>query len=82
MIIGAWLLGAQAARGDDCECPAELIAARSPDSFRIDPRTKLNAGNSLPTRRICTFPPCARWTGRGSTDDAANFQCIAQEKRP
>jgi hypothetical protein len=82
MIVGALLLGAAAAHGDDRERRAELIVARSADSFWLDPRTKLNTGEALPTRRLCAFPQRARWTGRGSTDDAANFQCIAPEKHP
>lgn len=62
--------------------PAEIIAARSADSFWLDPRTMLKTGEALPTRRLCAFPQRARWTGRGSTNDAANFQCTAPEKRP
>lgn len=29
------------------------------------------------TRPLCAFPQVARWNGRGSTDDAANFSCVA-----
>ena len=28
------------------------------------------------TRPLCVYPQVARWTGRGSTDDAANFSCV------
>jgi hypothetical protein len=27
------------------------------------------------TRPLCPYPQAAQWTGRGSTDDAANFVC-------
>ena len=27
------------------------------------------------TRPLCAYPKVARWTGQGSTDDAANFTC-------
>jgi len=29
------------------------------------------------TRPLCAFPKVARWIGTGSTDDAANFTCVA-----
>jgi feruloyl esterase len=28
------------------------------------------------TRPLCSYPRVARWTGRGSTNDAANFRCV------
>ena len=28
------------------------------------------------TRPLCAYPAVARWSGRGSTDDAANFSCV------
>jgi feruloyl esterase len=34
---------------------------------------------SLRTRPLCAWPKQARWTGTGSTDDAANFRCEAQK---
>jgi feruloyl esterase len=30
------------------------------------------------TRPLCAYPAAARWTGQGSTDDAANFVCLAE----
>jgi hypothetical protein len=30
------------------------------------------------TRPLCPYPAQARWTGEGSTDDAANFECTAK----
>ncbi|WP_296615794.1 tannase/feruloyl esterase family alpha/beta hydrolase [Sphingomonas sp.] len=29
------------------------------------------------TRPLCAYPRVARWTGKGSSDDAANFTCVA-----
>jgi feruloyl esterase len=34
------------------------------------------------TRPLCPYPQVARWTGTGSTDDAANFVCAAETRRP
>lgn len=31
------------------------------------------------TRPLCAYPKVARWTGRGSTDDAKNFVCAAPD---
>lgn len=43
------------------------------------------AGKVDRSRPLCPYPAVARYTGRGSIDDAANFACIAPEaakKRP
>jgi hypothetical protein len=32
------------------------------------------------TRPLCTYPAVARWNGRGSTDDAANFVCVERNR--
>jgi feruloyl esterase len=34
-------------------------------------------GQPAISRPLCPFPQVARWTGRGSSDDAANFTCAA-----
>jgi feruloyl esterase len=31
------------------------------------------------TRPLCPYPQVARWKGTGSTDEAANFSCVAAE---
>jgi feruloyl esterase len=31
------------------------------------------------TRPLCMYPLVARWKGTGSSDEAANFSCVAQE---
>ena len=33
----------------------------------------------LRTRPLCAYPQVARWKGTGSTDDAANFVCVAPD---
>ena len=30
------------------------------------------------TRPLCPYPQVAKYTGTGSIDDAANFQCVAR----
>jgi hypothetical protein len=32
------------------------------------------------TRPLCAYPAQARWNGRGSTDDAANFVCVERNR--
>lgn len=46
--------------------PDKLIASHSTNG-RIDR-----------TRPLCLYPQVARWKGTGSTDDAANFQCVTE----
>ncbi len=36
------------------------------------------AGTVTRTRPLCAYPRIAKWKGTGSTDDAANFACVAQ----
>jgi feruloyl esterase len=37
--------------------------------------TRVEEGRALRTRPLCAWPSRARYTGRGSTDDAAHFTC-------
>jgi hypothetical protein len=39
--------------------------------------TTTNGGVVTQSRPLCPYPAFARWTGLGSTDDAANFVCRA-----
>ena len=39
--------------------------------------SKLDNGEVVRTRPLCPYPQVARWSGTGSTDDAANFACVA-----
>ncbi len=34
------------------------------------------SASAVRTRPLCMYPREARWTGSGSTDDAANFRCV------
>lgn len=38
-------------------------------------------GGATRTRPLCAYPKVARWKGTGSTDDAANFTCTAEDSR-
>jgi feruloyl esterase len=37
----------------------------------------LTDGKPDRTHPLCVFPKTAKWNGTGSTDDAANFSCVA-----
>ncbi len=37
--------------------------------------SRVTSGKVERTRPLCPYPQVARWTGKGSTDDAANFVC-------
>ncbi len=39
--------------------------------------TKYAVGHAVRTRPLCPYPQVARYSGSGSTDDAANFTCAA-----
>jgi hypothetical protein len=39
--------------------------------------SKLKSGTAVRTRPLCPYPQVARWSGSGSTDDAASFTCAA-----
>jgi feruloyl esterase len=47
---------------------------QAPDRFTA---TK-TSGGATQTRPLCPYPSFAHWTGKGSTDDAANFVCRAE----
>lgn len=47
---------------------------KAPDTI---PASHVVAGAVVRTRRLCLYPAVAVYTGRGSTDDAANFTCGA-----
>jgi hypothetical protein len=48
---------------EDGQAPDRIVAA------------KTSGGVVTQTRPLCAYPQFARWTGAGSTDDAANFVC-------
>jgi hypothetical protein len=45
---------------------------KAPEQIRA---TKTTGGAVTQTRPLCPYPAFARWTGTGSSDDAANFVC-------
>jgi feruloyl esterase len=47
------------------KAPAQMIASHS------------TAGKVDRTRPLCPYPQVAKWKGSGSTDEAANFSCVA-----
>jgi hypothetical protein len=47
---------------------------KAPDSI---PAKRLVNGQVERTRPLCPYPQVARYSGKGSTDDAANFSCVA-----
>jgi hypothetical protein len=52
------------------QAPSQIIASKYKNS--ADP-----AAGVLRTRPLCPYPTVANWKGSGSTDDAANFACVA-----
>ncbi len=46
-----------------------------PDSF-VGTRVATTTGLSARTRPLCSYPEVARYSGSGSTDDAASFTCV------
>jgi feruloyl esterase len=42
------------------------------------PASRVVEGKTVRTRPLCPYPQVARWTGSGSTDDAANFVCAVR----
>lgn len=55
---------------DDDIAPEEIVATK----FVGNDRTK---GVVERTRPLCAYPKVARWSGKGTTDDAKNFACVA-----
>jgi feruloyl esterase len=50
--------------------PERIIATKRKND--LDPRSE-----PLRTRPLCAYPSVARYKGTGSTDDAANYACVA-----
>jgi feruloyl esterase len=46
---------------------------KAPESLRA---VKLTNGKPVRSRPLCVYPAVAKYTGTGSTDDAANFTCV------
>lgn len=56
---------------EEDDAPETILAPRQPGrgGGPVEPQT----------RPLCPHPAVARWTGDGSTDDAANFVCTAPD---
>ena len=53
--------------------PSQIVATKYKNA--ADP-----ASGVVRTRPLCPYPAVASWKGSGSTDDAANFACVAPAK--
>jgi len=47
---------------------------RAPDSLAA---ARVVGGKTVRTRPLCPYPQVARYSGTGSTDEAASFSCVA-----
>jgi feruloyl esterase len=52
---------------EDRVAPGKIVAA------------KFDAGHIVRTRPLCPYPQVEHYKGTGSTDDAANFTCAAEQ---
>jgi len=73
------MLHCQGGPGTDTWDKASVIDAwvttgKAPDRVVA---SHLTDGKADRTRPLCVFPKVAKWNGTGSTDDAANFTCVA-----
>jgi feruloyl esterase len=74
--------GVDHCRGGEGASNADFLAAmeewvehgKAPETIAA---TKTLPGGAARTRPLCAFPKVARYSGSGSTDDAANFTCVA-----
>jgi len=56
---------------EDGVAPDRLVATKYQDDDAAKPVVR--------TRPLCVYPKVARWTGKGSTDDAKNFICSTRK---
>jgi len=52
-----------------------VATGRAPDRIVA---SHLTSGKVDRTRPLCPYGKIARWSGMGSTDEAANFSCVAE----
>ena len=52
--------------------PAQIVASK----YKGSPRS--GGGDVVRTRPLCPYPLVAEYTGKGSTDEAANFSCMTR----
>jgi Tannase and feruloyl esterase len=53
--------------------------SRAPRSIVATRYEKSSGGKPGTTRPLCPYPAIARWTGKGSVDDAMNFKCVVSK---
>ena len=46
----------------------------APDTL---PASRRRDDGTIMSRPLCPYPMTARWSGKGSTDDAVNFACVS-----
>jgi feruloyl esterase len=73
------MLHCQGGPGTDTWNKAAVIDAwvttgKAPDRIVA---SHLTDGKPDRTRPLCLYPKVAKWSGASSTDDAANFSCVA-----
>jgi len=56
-----------------------MAAGTAPETIAA---SRITSGAVDRTRPLCTFGRVAKWNGTGSSDDAANFSCVAPESTP
>jgi feruloyl esterase len=45
------------------------------------PASRRRENGTVMSRPLCAYPNVAKWTGTGSTDEAANFVCVDGQQR-
>jgi hypothetical protein len=56
----------------------KLLMYHGWDDPRVNPQNSIDTpGSGALTRPLCPHPQVAQWTGKGSTNDAANFVCAS-----
>ncbi|HWX34289.1 MAG TPA: tannase/feruloyl esterase family alpha/beta hydrolase [Steroidobacteraceae bacterium] len=56
----------------DSRAPERIVATKLPEQ-----NSAQNLQREIVTRPLCAYPKVARYQGKGSTNDAINFQCVA-----
>jgi feruloyl esterase len=56
----------------DGSAPQRIVATKLPEK-----NSARNLKQGIMTRPLCAYPKVARYQGKGSTNDAANFRCVA-----
>lgn len=68
------ILGELDKRVEGGPSPERIIASKHANDLGF--LLNMPTGQALSTRPLCAYTKVARWTGKGATSDAENFQCI------